>query len=83
MYNKNYLILDHFDIPIVTDDYRLEMLKRNTIDGLLDMQLFMEDNLPYFHYDITCRQAFHSYFYDNKIRKSQLIAFFQISTDFS
>lgn len=75
MYNKNYMIIDGFLEPIITEDYKLEMLRRNTIDGLLEMQLSIEDNLPSYYYEISGKQSFHSYFYDNKIRKDQIISF--------
>ena len=75
MYNKNYLILDDFSEPVMTEDYKLEMLRRNTIEGLLEMQLTIEDNLPSYYYEISGKQSFHSYFYDNKINKKQIISF--------
>ncbi len=77
MYNKNYLVLDEFDTPLISEDYRIEMLKRNTIEGLLTMQLSVEDNMPSFYYDITSKQSFYSYFYDNKLNKKHIISFFK------
>lgn len=77
MYNKNYLVLDQFDTALSTEDYRIEMLKRNSIDGLLDMQIFMDDNIPSFYYDITSKQSLHSYFYDSKLQKSHIIDLFK------
>ncbi len=75
-YNKNYLVLDQFDSPIASENYKIEMLKRNTIEGLLSMELFIEDNIPSFYYDITCKQSFYSFFYDCKITKKDIIRFF-------
>lgn len=75
-YNKNHLILNDFDNPLIINDYKLEMLKRNSIEGLLDMQLSIEDSKPIFYYDITGKQSFHSYFYNESIKKEQIVSFF-------
>ncbi len=74
-YNKNHLILNDFDNPLIINDYKLEMLKRNSIEGLLDMQLSIEDSKPIFYYDITGKQSFHSYFYNESIKKEQIVSF--------
>lgn len=74
-YNKNHLIINDFDNPLIINDYKLEMLKRNSIEGLLEMQLSIEDSKPIFYYDITGKQSFHSYFYDESIKKDQIISF--------
>ncbi len=75
MYNKNYLVLGEFDSPLLTNDYQFEMLKRNSIGGLMDMQLFMDDNVPFFQYDITGKLSFHSRFYNDTIKKEHIITF--------
>ncbi len=77
MYNKNYLVLDQFDAPLISESYKIEMLKRNSIDGLLHMELFMEDNIPSFYYDITSKQSFYSHFYDCKITRKDIVSFFK------
>lgn len=66
-YNKNFLVLEQFDSDLFSEDYKIKMLKRNSIDGLLDMQIYIEDNVPSFYYDITSKQSLFSYFYDNKL----------------
>ncbi len=76
MYNKNYIVLDNFDIPALNNDYKLEMLKRNHIQGLLDLQLTIDNNNPIYHYNISSKQSFNSYFYDTKIQKEFIFTFF-------
>ena len=76
IYDKNFLVLDEFNNENKTNDYSIEMLKHNSINGLLSMQLLMEDNIPSYHYDITYKQSFHSYFYNNTIKKKHIVSFF-------
>lgn len=76
MYNKNYLVINQFEQIPDSKDYRLEMIKRNSIEGLMELDLYIEDNDPNYYYDISLKQSLSSCFYDTKIQKDQIICFF-------
>ncbi len=76
MYNKNYLVLNDFDITTGYNDYSYEMLRRNNIKGLLSLEYSMEDNKPFYYYDITAKYSFNSCFYELKLNKEHILSFF-------
>lgn len=62
---KTYLILDGEEGE--QEDYQIVMLRENNIDGLLKTDVRYMDNQPYYHYDISGKTAFKTYFEKMKL----------------
>lgn len=54
------------------EDYAVQMLSNNQIEGLLNMTVQLIDNEKYYYYDITSLQTLKESFEKNKLMKEQI-----------
>lgn len=67
--NRNYMTILRDDI---ISDYRIEMLKRNEIKGLLSFKVRYHDNKSEFCYEISAKQSLKEMFMVRKIEHEEI-----------